>query len=48
MFSDLTGTTLEYRKTSHSLALTEWLLKNDLKSLEELLDYVETLVPLRD
>ena len=35
---------VEYRKTLHSVELTEWLLANDPEHLRELLDYLVSLV----
>lgn len=35
---------VEYRKTTHSIELTEWLLAHKVDHLRELLDYVSELV----
>ena len=35
---------VEYRKTLHSVELTEWLLANRPEDLQELLNYVSSLV----
>jgi hypothetical protein len=48
LFSDVTDAKLEYRKTTHSVALTDWLLANAIERLEELVSYVETLVPTEE
>jgi hypothetical protein len=45
LFSDLSETKLEFRKTTHSVMLTEWLLENDPERLRELIDYVDSLLP---
>ena len=36
LFSDLSNKTVEYRKTTHSIKITEWLLKNNPEQLAEL------------
>ena len=45
LFSDLSETKLEYRKTTHSVMLTEWLLGNGRQRLLEIVDYVDSFVP---
>jgi len=42
-FSTLSGATVEYRKTIHSVALTKWLLANKPEHMTELLEYVRGL-----
>jgi predicted ATPase len=44
LFMELSEKTLEYRKTSHSVALTNWILANDAAHLAELSAYVSSLV----
>jgi hypothetical protein len=45
MTQALTDGKLEYRKTRHSVAITEWLLQNAPEVLDELSNYVTDLVP---
>jgi AAA ATPase domain/AAA domain, putative AbiEii toxin, Type IV TA system len=45
MFGDISEATVEYRKTQHSIALTDWLLENAPEALEELIEYVMSLLP---
>jgi AAA domain, putative AbiEii toxin, Type IV TA system len=45
LFGDLSHATLEYRKTQHSIALTDWLLEHSPDTLKELSDYVMGLLP---
>jgi hypothetical protein len=40
LFKALTNSQLEYKKTTHSVALTEWLIANDLDHIQELIDFV--------
>lgn len=40
MFSELSGKTVEYRKTTHSVKLTKWLLENKTEQLSELKDFL--------
>jgi hypothetical protein len=40
LFEDLSGSTEYYRKLDHSVALTEWLLKNEPSHLIELRDFL--------
>ncbi|WP_339028404.1 AAA family ATPase [Bradyrhizobium symbiodeficiens] len=47
LFNELSGVNLEYSKTIHSVLLTEWLLENDPRALDELAAYIETLSPLK-
>jgi hypothetical protein len=44
LFNAVTDAKVEYQKTRHSVALTEWLLANKPETLDELLDFVRTLV----
>ncbi len=44
LFNDLSDQTLEYRKTLHSMYITEWLLQNKPQELDELATYVTGLV----
>jgi hypothetical protein len=44
LFMDLSKSAVEYRKTVHSVKLTDWLLENDPEQLRELLAYVDSLV----
>lgn len=43
LFNELSETTVEFRKTTHSVELTRWLLANRPDVLKELLDYVGSL-----
>jgi len=43
LFDELSGVNLEYQKTVHSIALTEWLLEHCPNHLEELAEYIESL-----
>ncbi|HWY84009.1 MAG TPA: hypothetical protein VNY10_19150 [Roseiarcus sp.] len=43
LFSELTEAKLEYRKTTHSVELTNWLLSNKAESLRQLLDFIRTV-----
>lgn len=45
LFTELSGKTVEYGKTKHSVEITEWLLVNDPDYLEELTNYVVGLIP---
>lgn len=45
LFAELSDTRLEYRKPRHSVMLTDWLLDNAPARLQELVDYVDALVP---
>jgi AAA domain, putative AbiEii toxin, Type IV TA system/AAA ATPase domain len=45
LFGDISHATVEYRKTQHSIALTDWLLENSPDTLKELIDYVMGLLP---
>lgn len=47
LFQDLSGAKETYRKTLHSIELTRWLLANDRAFIQELIDYVASLVPDR-
>ncbi len=40
MFGDVTRATFAYRKTSHSVALTEWLIEHRPERLTELMEFV--------
>jgi AAA ATPase domain/AAA domain, putative AbiEii toxin, Type IV TA system len=43
IFSEVSATRIEYRKTTHSIELTEWLLTNEPQHLAELTTYVQSL-----
>jgi predicted ATPase len=43
LFDELSGTNLEYRKTTHSLLLTEWILEHKPHLFKELAEYIESL-----
>jgi hypothetical protein len=45
LFQALSGATEIYRKTLHSVELTQWLIDNKRSSIEELISYVAELVP---
>jgi hypothetical protein len=45
LFGDISDATVEYRKTQHSIALTDWLLENSPEALKELSGYVIGLLP---
>jgi hypothetical protein len=45
LFAEMSDATVEYKKTKHSVELTEWLLANAEDELRELIDYVVGLVP---
>ena len=40
LFGEVTNQQLEYKKTTHSVALTEWLVANDREHIQELFDFV--------
>jgi predicted ATPase len=40
LFKNLTNSQLEYKKTTHSVGLTEWLIANDPAHIQELFDFV--------
>lgn len=40
LFSELSETRVEFRKTRHSRLLTEWLIKHNRAVLDELIEYV--------
>jgi hypothetical protein len=44
MFNLVTDAKVEYQKTRHSVALTEWLLANKPETLDELQNFVRTLI----
>jgi AAA domain, putative AbiEii toxin, Type IV TA system/AAA ATPase domain len=44
IFTDLSDAKLEFRKTEHSLALTNFILKNDSDHFSELFDYLRKLI----
>ena len=46
LFQGLSGTSLEYRKMVHSIAITEWLIGNKPAHLTEICEYVRGLVPV--
>jgi AAA domain, putative AbiEii toxin, Type IV TA system len=41
LFKNLTNSQLEYKKTTHSVGLTEWLIANDPAHIQELFDFVK-------
>jgi hypothetical protein len=45
LYADLSGATLQYNKTRHSVEITEWLLANETEHLSKLIDYVGKFVP---
>jgi hypothetical protein len=45
LFADVSHATVEYRKTQHSIALTDWILAHEPDTLTELIDYVVGLLP---
>lgn len=45
LFSDLTPTKEEYRKTLHSPLLMQWIIENDAQHLAELSGFVRSLLP---
>ena len=45
LFNELSNAKVEYRKTEHSVALTEWLLTNRPVGLDELFSFIRALVP---
>jgi hypothetical protein len=45
LFQSLSGAKEIYRKTTHSVWLTRWLVENDKACLNELLTYVSELIP---
>ncbi len=45
LFKDLSEEKEEFRKRSHSLQLTEWLIENDPDCLKELVDFLSELLP---
>jgi predicted ATPase len=48
LFDEMSGTNLEYRKTTHSLLLTEWILEHKPKLLREVAEFIELLVASAD
>jgi hypothetical protein len=44
LFNAVSDAKVEFQKTRHSVALTEWLLANKPDTLDELLDFVRTLI----
>lgn len=44
LFLDLSATRLEYRKTTHSVELTEWILENKPEELKEVADLLRTIL----
>jgi hypothetical protein len=44
LFNDLANAKLEYRKTTHSVALTDWLLDHTPERLDEVASYVDGLI----
>jgi len=45
LFQDLSAAKEIYRKPLHSIELTRWLLEHDVKSIDELVNYVVALLP---
>ena len=44
LFAELSNKTVEYRKTTHSVKLTQWLLENKPEQLSELKDFLINLI----
>lgn len=44
LFAGLSGNREEYRKTVHSVQLTEWLIQNKPDSLEEVKDFLDSIL----
>ena len=44
LFADLSGDREEYRKTAHSVQLTEWLIQNKPDSLGEMKEFLESIL----
>lgn len=44
LFQDITGNKLEYRKTTHSQKLTEWILEHSPDDFAELFKYLDELI----
>lgn len=44
LYKHFSGKTVEYRKTTHSIKLTEWLLENNPEQLKELKDFLIELI----
>jgi predicted ATP-dependent endonuclease of OLD family len=44
LFSELSNKTVEYRKTTHSVKLTQWLLENKPEQLSELKEFLINLI----
>jgi len=44
LFADLSGATEEYRKMTHSVRLTNWVLEHDREHLRELVEYLSALL----
>lgn len=44
LFAGLSGAREEYRKTAHSVQLTEWLIQNNPESLEEIKDFLASIL----
>ncbi len=44
LFSELSGKTVEYRKTTHSIKLTQWLVENKPELLNELKDFLVNIL----
>ncbi|MEK7724744.1 MAG: AAA family ATPase [Acidobacteriota bacterium] len=44
LFSELSNKTVEYRKTTHSVELTKWLLENKPEQLKELQDFLVSII----
>jgi hypothetical protein len=44
LFAGLSGNREEYRKTVHSVQLTEWLIENSPNSLAEMKGFLESIL----
>jgi energy-coupling factor transporter ATP-binding protein EcfA2 len=47
MFDELSGHTVEYRKTRHSVAITEWLLQHEPEQLAEIVEILDRALHTR-
>jgi hypothetical protein len=45
IFADVSAQRESYHKVAHGIELIEWILENDRKSVEELIQYVLALLP---
>ena len=46
IFSEISKATVEYRKTTHSVELTKWLLENKPEQLKELQDFLISIIEI--